>query len=89
MDKGPWIVTPNYVGSEDFTRDVALEIHGDFGEGERDKYAQWLADTLNSIPALLAQLALADRLAEAALRNPGWADVEDTATEYLEERRKK
>jgi len=53
MDKGPWEVhysegKPVGILSDDFNHDVLLIIDGDFAEGEKEKYAKWLTDTLNT-----------------------------------------
>lgn len=61
MDKGPWKALGIDVVSDDFERDVMLRIYGDFGdEVVARKYANWLANELNSIADLRAQLAARD-----------------------------
>lgn len=52
MDKGPWhgrlVEGKTYVESDDFTYDVALAVHGDFGsEDEKLRYAADIANLLN------------------------------------------
>lgn len=53
FDKGPWKTCirmgRDVVFSDDFEHDVTLTIGGDFGSTEeREAYARWLAETLNS-----------------------------------------
>lgn len=53
MDKGPWRVhkTPDgkiSVLSHDFDHDVMLVVDGDFAEGDKEKYAEWLAGVLTA-----------------------------------------
>ena len=53
MDKGPWNVGIRCVASDDFTRDVALRISGDFAtDADESAYARWLADVLNGAAEL-------------------------------------
>jgi len=53
VDNGPWKLwfrAGYLVGviSEDFTRDVGLEVTGDFADyGQRLAYCEWLRDVLN------------------------------------------
>ncbi len=62
MDDGPWRVAKELprgpvLYSDDFTFDVALRISGDFANAAvRQQYADWLAGTLNSAPALKAEV---------------------------------
>jgi hypothetical protein len=55
MDKGPWRVVVHYedwwhayIASDDFSRDVALKVGGDFADtDDRKAYCEWLAGVLN------------------------------------------
>ena len=89
-DKGPWRATTLYVGSDDFERDVSLEINGDFDIGERDKYAEWLAKELNDCPVLRTDLARAKELlqemADAVKEDPDYDDLHYKATAFLNRR---
>lgn len=53
-DKGPWEVCagePGSVISDDFTHDVMLRVHGDFGSDEAlANYCTWLVGRLNAAP---------------------------------------
>lgn len=62
MDKGPWKIHVAYevepgdvfipvfsIYSEDFEKDVQLEVTGDFADdADRRAYCEWLADVLNA-----------------------------------------
>ena len=68
MDKGPWRARLLCVESEDSSHDVTLDITGDFAtDDERDKYARWLANELNSCAALLARVAGLEKVAVEVL----------------------
>ena len=43
----------SHIADEDFIFDALLKINGDFGDGERKAYAQWIIDALNAADAKL------------------------------------
>ena len=59
MDAGPWKVHPPvkgcddwHVASDDFSRDVWLQVSGDFkDDADRLAYCEWLAGVLNAATA--------------------------------------